>query len=236
MASSSSHFHTIIVGAGLSGLQCAVKLHQSGVSVLVLEARDRVGGKTWSVDFAGGKADMGAAWINDTNQSHMYALSRQFKLETITQNTTGSIIMHDLDGSVHTFPYGSTPQQEVEAGGVNDMVRVRDLFEELCQRIDIRDPVGSVKKLDGVHDGMSMRDFVVFANGGETAMRTVGIWTRAMLGLEPEEVGALFFLTYCKSGGGLMSMRSDRRDGGQFLRLAKGEPSTDEEECAYAQG
>lgn len=110
-------------------------------------------------------------------------------------------------------------------GSVRDMVRIRDLFEDLCQKIDINnsDPMSSLAALGGVnYDEMSMKGFVDFHKGGETAMCTVTIWTRAMLGLDPEEVSALFFLQYCKAGGGLMQMRSDRLGGGQFLRIAKG--------------
>ena len=43
-----------------------------------------------------------------------------------------------------------------------------------------------------------------------------------MLGMEPSEVSALFFLEYCKSGGGIMQMRSDKKDGGQVLRMVEG--------------
>lgn len=43
-----------------------------------------------------------------------------------------------------------------------------------------------------------------------------------MLGHDPEDISALFFLNYCKSGGGLLQMRSDRKGGGQHLRLRKG--------------
>jgi monoamine oxidase len=116
-------------------------------------------------------------------------------------------------------------KQEVEKGGVKDMVRIRDLFESLCQKVDIHDlnPMSSLEVLGGVnYDQMNMTGFVEFHKGSETAMATVSIWTRAMLGLEPEEVSALFFLQYCKAGGGLMQMRSDRLGGGQFLRIAKG--------------
>lgn len=99
----------IVVGAGLAGLSAAFILHEAGAKVTVLEARDRVGGKTWSRELAGSVVDMGAAWINDTNQSKMYVLAKRFGLETIVQNVKGNIVMHDLDGKSHTFPYGTTP-------------------------------------------------------------------------------------------------------------------------------
>jgi len=106
----------IVVGAGLSGLQAAVSVHSAGLSCLVLEARDRVGGKTWSVDFGGGVTDLGAAWINSTNQSKMYALAKRFELELMVQNTQGDIVYSDLDGSVHRFGYGGIPDSGVRFG------------------------------------------------------------------------------------------------------------------------
>ena len=45
----------IVVGAGLSGLQAALDLHEAGRSIVLLEARDRVGGKTNSVQREDGK-------------------------------------------------------------------------------------------------------------------------------------------------------------------------------------
>lgn len=69
---------------------------------------------------------------------------------------------------------------------------------------------------------MTLEEYVRQQGGGETALATAGIWTRAMLGLEPSELSALYMLDYCKRGGGLMQMRSDRKDGGQYLRIAQG--------------
>jgi len=54
------------------------------------------------------------------------------------------------------------------------------------------------------------------------AMATAQVWTHAMLGVDPGEVSALYFLEYCAAGGGLMTMRSDGEHGGQYLRLKEG--------------
>jgi len=99
------------------------------------------------------------------------------------------------------------------------MVYIRDLTETVCQQLDIHDPVATGKSLDKY----SLEDWVNESVEGNTAIASVRVWTRAMLGLEPSEMSALFFLNYCKSGGGLLRMRSDRKDGGQYLRLVQGE-------------
>lgn len=101
----------VVVGAGLSGLKAAYEVQRAGLSCVVVEARDRVGGKTWSVDPLGqGKwIDVGAAWINDTNQSKIYELAKSFDLEMVVQKTTGKVIQEDLTGDLGLFDYGGTP-------------------------------------------------------------------------------------------------------------------------------
>lgn len=101
----------VVVGAGLSGLKAAYEVQRAGLSCVVVEARDRVGGKTWSVDPLGqGKfIDVGAAWINDTNQSKIYELANSLGLEMVVQRTTGKVIQEDLTGELGLFDYGGTP-------------------------------------------------------------------------------------------------------------------------------
>lgn len=91
-------FDVIVVGAGLSGLQAAYSAQQAGLSVVVVEARDRVGGKAWTVPLASGRgiADFGAAWVNDRRQKRVTALARQFGLETTKQRLRGNAVMQLL--------------------------------------------------------------------------------------------------------------------------------------------
>ena len=53
-----------MVGAGVAGLTAADALRCAGVEVVVLEARDRIGGRTWTVPLGDGRLDLGAAWVH----------------------------------------------------------------------------------------------------------------------------------------------------------------------------
>lgn len=98
----------VIIGAGLSGLMAATELHRAGLSYVVLEAMDRVGGKTLTVAASsqGGHVDVGAAWINDTNQSCMYALAQKFGFDLKVQRAEGNAIFEDANGKLHEIKYG----------------------------------------------------------------------------------------------------------------------------------
>ena len=109
---SPSTYDVLIVGAGLSGLQAALTCDREGLKYLVLEARDRVGGRTLTLrsSTAVVKSDLGAAWINDTNQSCMWSLAQDLGLQTFVQNTTGDVVVQDFGGKLVKFPYGEVPK------------------------------------------------------------------------------------------------------------------------------
>lgn len=215
----------VVVGAGLSGLQAAVDLQKAGLTVKVLEARDRVGGKTWSRPAQGSVCDVGAAWINDTNQSKMFALAERFGLETVQQNTEGSIVCDAGIGSHKTHPYGKLLPDSTDEVEIEDIIRIRTIFEETCQKIDIYNTVASGQQIREDLDDITFEHWLKDLGCGEHALNSLKVGTRAMLGVEPHELSALYFLDYCKSGGGYMQMRSDLKHGGQYLRIAKGTQS-----------
>ncbi|KAJ5919672.1 hypothetical protein N7454_009507 [Penicillium verhagenii] len=212
-------YDVVIIGAGLAGLTAAHELSSTGLSCVVLEARDRVGGKTWSQPTTSGRGilELGAGWINDVNQTRMIGLARRFGLELIEQNTTGNCALQDLDGTISAFAYGEIPK--FDPASTDDVIRIRDMTEADCQAVDIHE------LHDTRLDSMTFEAYLRSNNASEKAFLTATVWTRAMLGIDPCDISALFFLNYCKSGGGLLQMRSDRKGGGQHLRIRQGTQS-----------
>ena len=71
-------FDTIVVGAGVSGLSAARTLAAKGQRVVVLEARDRIGGRLHTERLDGRITDLGASWIHGIDGGPLHALTRAF--------------------------------------------------------------------------------------------------------------------------------------------------------------
>ena len=78
----------VVVGAGLAGLCAARELVQRGATCVVLEARDRVGGRTLSQPLAGETIDLGGQWIGPT-QNRLAALAKELGIATFPQYHSG---------------------------------------------------------------------------------------------------------------------------------------------------
>ncbi|WP_125100263.1 flavin monoamine oxidase family protein [Leucobacter chromiireducens] len=88
-ATTASRFDTIVVGAGVSGLAAARLLARAGQRVVVLEARDRIGGRLHTERVGGRITDLGASWIHGIDDSAVHELTRAFGMPDI-EFTMGS--------------------------------------------------------------------------------------------------------------------------------------------------
>lgn len=90
----------VVVGAGLAGLQAARLLHQAGVDVVVVEARDRVGGRVLSTDETGRPSDdgfdLGPSWYWPQTQPQLGALVAELGLSSFAQASDGDVVIERM--------------------------------------------------------------------------------------------------------------------------------------------
>ena len=82
----------VVVGAGISGLTAARALQLSGVDVVVLEGRERIGGRTHTVDVGGAAVDLGASWIHDGAGSPMLPYVDALGIERLPAPPSGIVL------------------------------------------------------------------------------------------------------------------------------------------------
>ena len=115
----------IVVGAGVAGLVAARRLADRGLDVLVLEARDRVGGRLWSHHMPNGEiVELGGEWIS-TSQTAVIGLAHELGLGTI--DTGMDFISRDPVGGPTIATGGAraprpAPRQPDDGDGVGEAV------------------------------------------------------------------------------------------------------------------
>jgi putrescine oxidase len=92
----------VIIGAGPAGLTAARRLSQTGKTVAVLEARDRVGGRTWSDTIDGSFLEIGGQWIAP-EQTAIQDLAAELGLELFQRHRDGDSVFIDKEGNRHRF-------------------------------------------------------------------------------------------------------------------------------------
>lgn len=87
----------LVIGAGIAGLAAAQRLRQSGFDVVVLEGRDRIGGRIWTDNSLGLPIDMGAAWIHGVKGNPITKLASEFDAGHVYTDYD-SLVAYDFRG------------------------------------------------------------------------------------------------------------------------------------------
>jgi monoamine oxidase len=205
-----------VVGAGFAGLATALRLKQAGRTVAVLEARDRVGGRTFTVPRDDGSwIDRGGAWVGP-GQDRIYALINEFGVPTFKQYTDGEAMMV-VDGKQHrykgTIPWTMSPWASVNLGaGFLEL-------GQMCKSIPLEAPWEAPKaqKWDSISLAEWLRKNIASKAAHDLLETAVaGCYTSAAT-----EVSMLFVAYQMASGGG-PSFVLGIKDASQDSRLVGG--------------
>lgn len=211
----------VVVGAGLAGLCAARKLREAEKSVVVLEARDRVGGRTLSQPLGDDVIDLGAQWVGP-DQRRVLDLAEELGIETFPQHHQGKKVM-ERKHSVGTHDefhkaFSLFTQMELQ-------VMVNKL-DRLAKRVPLDTPYAFNEAREW--DALSVEAWKnknLWLTGARLNLDAV---TQAVFGAEPRELSFLFFLFYLHSGRGFMSLtevenaaQQDRFHGGSQQLSAK---------------
>lgn len=115
----------VIVGAGPSGLTAARELKKAGLSVAVLEARDRVGGRTWTDTIDGAMLEIGGQWVSP-DQTALMGLLDELGLKTYSRYRDGESVYLAPDGSRTRYTGASFPVSETTAAEMDKLTAILD--------------------------------------------------------------------------------------------------------------
>ena len=200
----------VVVGAGLAGLTAARALTAAGRRVVVLEARDRVGGRTLNHPLPGGHvADLGGTWIGPT-QNAVAALAAELGLATFAQVDEGNALYY-RDGVVLPYPSGGpTGGAPPDPTILPDLVAVIALVDEMSTHVPVDAPwtADSAEEWDSQTFDTWLREHTVSPQTRKVASAAFN----ALFGGEAREISLLYALWYIACAG-------DENNPGTFERL-----------------
>jgi monoamine oxidase len=197
----------VVVGAGFAGLTAARNLTQLGYDVLVLEGRDRVGGRSHTTTIAGVPVDLGGTFVGPT-QTEVLKLAAELGCPTSSTYNEGKNLIR-WRGRVRSYRSTIPKLSIIE---LLDVSRIQWRFERLARQISLAEPwrAAVAQQLDR----QTLDSWLRSAYAGASTRDLMAIMARVTWGCEPDEVSMLHAVRYVKAAGGIGPML-DVRGGAQ---------------------
>ncbi|RNE66830.1 FAD-dependent oxidoreductase [Cryobacterium tepidiphilum] len=160
----------VVIGAGPSGLTAAWELKKAGLSVAVLEARDRVGGRTWTSNIDGAMLEIGGQWVSP-DQTALIGLLDELGLETYERYRTGDSVYIAPDGTRTRYTGEMFP---VEAHTAAEMSRLIEELDGLAAEIGAEEPWAHPKARE--LDTVSFHHWLRQLSDDEEACNNIGLF------------------------------------------------------------
>lgn len=193
----------IVVGAGLSGLVCARRLAAAGANVIVIEARDRVGGRLHTGTLAGDLIDLGGQWIS-SGQPRVVALATEL---------------------------GATTFRHVRDGRVHLVEEKRGLFGQIATAIATLRAVRRIRRTSralrpGVAtdalDQLTVEDWLARTITNRVVRDRIALHAELVFAAAPADLSLLHYLSRLAATGDFAPAGPDLPGGGREHRFAEG--------------
>jgi len=222
-------YDVIIIGAGVSGATAAYTLKKMHplLSILVIEGKDRVGGRTQTVELNCSKLgkkvhlDAGGQWVADT-QEVITGLLKELNIDTYPQYDTGTKIL-ECDGESVTYN-GSIPN--ISFFSLAQLQLLLSKINSNNKHIDTLDPFKKLAIAESL-DGRNLEQFLIKDTPlthliSNTCKGVINSAIRVVFGCETSQVNSLYSSMFIKSGGSIERLTLTEKGCAQEKRVKNG--------------
>ncbi|MFO7281415.1 MAG: flavin monoamine oxidase family protein [Thermoanaerobacterales bacterium] len=211
----SEQVDVVVVGAGFAGLTAARAVHEAGRSVLVLEARDRVGGRTCTEEHHGTWIDLGGQWIGP-GQDRVAALAAELGVETYPQPTEGDDVVLFGDGEPQRAPDVALAFSDEE---LTAYLELAGALEAIAEKVPLDAPWLAPEA--AAWDATTLREWVAGTGVPDRVAGLFEVAVQAVFAATSAQLSLLHAAHYVHSAGG-WSKLTDTEGGAQQDRLVGG--------------
>jgi monoamine oxidase len=192
----------VIIGAGFAGIAAGKKLQETDKKFVIVEARERIGGRVNTVTLSSGAmVDLGAQWIGPT-QHHIWKWVKESKTETYDTYDSGKNIL-SWKNKISTYT-GTIPK--IDPISLIDLGFAIEKINKLCKEIPLEAPWTHPKAKE--FDSITLYSWIEKNMFTKKAKHLFNIGVETVFAAESHEISFLHALFYCHSGDNMEALIS----------------------------